>query len=134
MVHELKFKLKKKKRIGRGGKRGNYSGRGQKGQKARAGRNIKNQEKEKLLKLPKKRGWKFKAKEKPIPINLDILSKYFNENEIVSYSSLVEKGLIKQGEKVKILGRGYLNKKLIFDENLKLSRLAKEKIKKFLTQ
>lgn len=128
MVQDLKFKLKKKKRIGRGGKRGNYSGRGQKGQKSRAGRNIKDQEREKLLKLPKKRGWKFKAKEKPVPINLDVLNKYFQENEVVSYESLMQKGLIKKGEKVKILARGKLDKKLIFDDSLKLSKKAKIKI------
>ncbi|KPJ73361.1 50S ribosomal protein L15, partial [Parcubacteria bacterium DG_74_1] len=42
-LHEIKpiHKLKKSKRIGRGGKRGTYSGRGIKGQKSRAGRRFK---------------------------------------------------------------------------------------------
>lgn len=129
MAHEIKSKLKKKKRIGRGGKRGNYSGRGQKGQKARAGRNIKDQNLERILKIPKKRGWKFKPlSEKPTVINLDIIDKFFQENEIVSPITLAQKGLIKPNEKVKILGRGKLTKKLIF-ENLPLSRKAREKIK-----
>jgi len=40
--HQLKpiHKMKKRKRIGRGGKRGTYSGRGTKGQKSRAGRKL----------------------------------------------------------------------------------------------
>jgi large subunit ribosomal protein L15 len=129
MIHELKFKLKKKKRLGRGKRGGNYSGRGQKGQKSRAGRNIKDQNLEKILKLPKKRGWKFKSKkEKPKVINLDVLNKYFNDGEVVNEKSLIEKGLIKEGENYKILGRGKLTKKLKF-EGVKISQRALEKIK-----
>mgnify|MGYP000237318840 CR=1 FL=1 len=129
MIHELKFKIKKKKRKGRGRSRGNYSGRGQKGQKSRAGRNIKDQNLERILKLPKKRGWKFKSlKEKPKVINLDLLDKLFKEGEIVNENTLLEKNIIKKGEKYKILGRGKLSKKLIF-ENVNISKKALEKIK-----
>jgi len=42
-LHQLKpkNKLKKAKRIGRGGKRGTYSGKGIKGQRSRAGAKIR---------------------------------------------------------------------------------------------
>ena len=41
--HNLKrvHKVKRKKRVGRGGKKGDYSGRGIKGQKSRAGAKFK---------------------------------------------------------------------------------------------
>jgi large subunit ribosomal protein L15 len=65
-LHELKprHKLKKKKRVGRGGKRGTYSGRGQKGQLARAGRKLKPIVREIIKRYPKLRGYKFKARKK----------------------------------------------------------------------
>lgn len=57
-LHELqpKHKLKKQKRIGRGGKRGTYSGRGIKGQKSRAGRKLKPAIREFIKRYPKLRG------------------------------------------------------------------------------
>ena len=65
-LHELKpiHKLKRKKRIGRGGKRGTYSGRGIKGQKARAGRRLKPVIRDLIKRYPKLRGYKFKSKVK----------------------------------------------------------------------
>jgi len=53
-LHELKpiHKLKKQKRVGRGGKRGAYSGRGIKGQRARAGRKFKPIIRELIKKYP----------------------------------------------------------------------------------
>lgn len=57
-LHQLQplYKLKDKKRIGRGGKRGTYSGRGQKGQKARAGHKIRPALRDLIQRLPKLRG------------------------------------------------------------------------------
>src|SRR4030043_532865 len=51
-----KHKLKKKKRVGRGGKRGTYSGKGIKGQKSRAGRKMVPVIRELIKKYPKLRG------------------------------------------------------------------------------
>jgi large subunit ribosomal protein L15 len=61
-LHEIKptHKLKKRKRVGRGGKRGTYSGRGQKGQLSRAGRKLKPLIREIIKRYPKLRGYKFK--------------------------------------------------------------------------
>ncbi len=57
-LHTLQpiYKLKAKKRVGRGGSRGTYSGRGQKGQKARSGHKIRPAERDLIQRLPKLRG------------------------------------------------------------------------------
>lgn len=127
-------KKKKKKRFGRGNASGHgtYSGRGQKGQKARSG--GKRGMKIKALrnfwkKIPKIGGFKSK-KEKPAIINLEQIEKIFSENEEISPQSLFNKGLIKnQKEKIKILAKGKLSKKLIFKVHA-LSKSAEDAIKK----
>jgi len=122
-----------KKELEEEGKRGKYSGRGIKGQKSRAGKKLKPIIREILKKYPKLRGYRFKAKKEYEIINLDKIEKKFKEGEKVTPETLVEKGLIrKRGGKipeVKILGRGEITKKLIF-ENCLFSKSAKEKIEK----
>ncbi|MFZ8848391.1 MAG: uL15 family ribosomal protein [Minisyncoccia bacterium] len=136
LINQIRFRLKKKKRIGRGGKKGNYSGRGIKGQKARAGRKIRPAERDIILKLPKLRGIKFKPlKEKPYVVNLEDINEKFNENEIVNKETLVQKKVLKirksdKNPKIKILARGKLDKKLIFSSELLFSNKAKEEILK----
>lgn len=135
LVNLIKFKLKKKKRIGRGGKKGNYSGRGLKGQKSRAGRRIRPAERDIILKFPKLRGFKFKSiKAKPFVVNLDKIDKKFNEGERVDYQTLIERKIIKipkskKNIKIKILGKGNLDKKLIFSNKFLFSQSALKKIK-----
>jgi len=134
LINQIKFKLKKKKRIGRGGKKGNYSGRGIKGQKARAGRRIRPALRDVILKLPQLRGKDFKSKSKiEYVVNLEDINEKFEEGEIVNVESLVKKNLIKirksdKNKFVKILGNGNLTKKLIFSSELLFSNKAKEKI------
>jgi large subunit ribosomal protein L15 len=136
LINQIKFRLKKKKRIGRGGKKGNYSGRGIKGQKARAGRRIRPTERDIILKLPKLRGIKFKPlKEKPYVVNLEDINEKFNENEVVNKETLVQKKVLKirksdKNPKIKILAKGKLDKKLIFSSELLFSNKAKEEILK----
>jgi len=126
---------KKRKRVGRGNASGHgtYSTRGQKGQKSRAGvSGLKRLGfRDTLRRIPKKRGFK-----SPIPeyvgINLDKISKNFKNGEKVTVATLQKKGIIgkiyrKRG--VKILGRGELDKKVIF-QGLAYSKSAVEKIKK----
>lgn len=133
-VHEIKFRLKKSKRIGRGGKRGNYSGRGIKGQKARAGAKIKPGWREILLKFPKLRGsGNIKIEKKIVEVNLDLINKFFNENEIVNQENIIKKEIVSipkslSSFRIKILGRGKLTKKLVFSKDLLFSRRALEKI------
>ena len=135
-LHQLKpiHKPKKPKRIGRGGKKGDYSGRGIKGQKARAGAKLAPIIREIIKRYPKLRGYRFSPKKKKIVIlNLSVLEKKFKEGEIVSPKVLLKKGIIdKIGKKVpnvKILGKGKISKKLIF-QKVEISSGAKEKILK----
>lgn len=135
-LHQLspKHKLKKKKRIGRGGKRGTYSGRGIKGQRSRAGRKFAPAIRELIKRYPKLRGYRFKGQEKNLVIiNIEILEKRFENSEIITPKVLLNRKLIRRIKgktpKVKILGKGELTKKLII-ENCEVSKSAKEKIEK----
>ena len=127
-LHQIKpiHKLKKRKRISRGGKRGGYSGRGIKGQKSRAGAGIRPAIRDMMMKLPKQRGrakHAFKSLyEKPAFLNLVDVNKRFKEGDIVSPKTL-------NLSRVKILGKGEINKKLHF-QNILFSKSASEKIKK----
>jgi large subunit ribosomal protein L15 len=129
-LHQLKpeTKLKKKKRVGRGGKRGTYSGRGMKGQKSRAGHRIRPAERDLIQRLPKLRGFKFKSlKLKPVVINLNDLEKKIKGN-IINRQTLIQAGLIRKSDKqIKILGDGEV-KRAIRIEGLKVSKKAKRKI------
>ena len=143
-LHQLKpkHKLKKKKRVGRGGKRGTYSGRGMKGQKSRAGRKLAPVIRELIKKHPKLRGYKFKSKNsanggnqksKLIVLNLTTLEKKFNSGEKVAPDILLKKKLARKirGKmpEVKILAKGEITKKLVI-ENCQISKAAKEAIEK----
>lgn len=138
-IHQLKpiHKLKKKKRVARGGKRGGYSGRGNKGQKSRAGAKIRPAVRDLMMKFPKQRGrakHSFKSLSiKPTVLNLKDIEKKFKNGEIVNPKILLAKGLIslKKGAlpEVKILGSGEISKKLSF-QNVLLSEPARAKIEK----
>jgi len=136
-LHQIqpKNKLKKKKRVGRGGKRGTYSGRGVKGQKARAGHKLQPIIREIIKKYPKLRGYNFNPLQKrPLEIvNLSQIEVKFKEGEIVTPESLIKKKLIKKIKgripQVKILGDGEITKKIIIRQCL-ISKSAKEKVEK----
>lgn len=136
-LHNIKpnHKLKKSRRIARGGKRGGYSGRGIKGQKSRAGAGIRPAIRDLMMKLPKARGrakHAFKSLyEKPAIFNLTDINKRFKEGEVVSPKTL---GLARAPHnnklyagRVKILGGGEISKKLVFQDIL-LSKSARDKI------
>jgi len=97
---------RRKKRIARGGKRGTTSGRGQKGQKSRAGRRIRPQERDLIIRLPKRRGFKHKKiKEKPRVFNLVDLS---GLTGVIDIEKLKTAGKLPRrfSGQVKILGKG----------------------------
>jgi len=132
-IHQIKpkHKLKKKKRVGRGGKRGTYSGKGIKGQKSRAGRKMVPVIRELIKKYPKLRGYRAQNRAKDVAVvNLKDLDKNFKDSEIVNPKALLEKKLIRRIKgrtpKVKILGKGELSKKLII-EDCEMSENVKEK-------
>jgi large subunit ribosomal protein L15 len=137
-LHQLKpkHKLKRRKRVGRGGKRGTYSGRGLKGQRSRAGRKFKPAIRELIKRYPKLRGYKFKSLQparRPSVVNLETLEKKFKAGDRVTPAVLIERGVIRRIKgrlpKVKILGRGKLTKKLII-EGCQTSKQVKEEIEK----
>ena len=133
-LHDLQGKKKRGKRVGRGGKRGTFSGRGTKGQRARAGRRIRPQLRDVLMKIPKKRGYRFTAfRARPAVVNVSALERVFQNGEIVSPKTLVEKRVLakKSGAypSVKILGTGELTKSITV-EGCEVSASAKAKIEK----
>ena len=120
--------------VGRGGKRGKTSGRGTKGQKARAGRKIRPEMRDVIMRMPKRRGYRFKSRQtEVVPVNLEILEKIFSAGDTVDPSILIAKGIFSARggvtPRVKILSDGDLTKKLkIVGCNVSLK--AKEKIEK----
>ena len=135
-LHNLKptHKLKKKKRIGRGGKKGTYSGAGMKGQKSRAGRKMQPIIRELIKRYPKLRGYRQKTRERlESEVNLLTLEKSFKQGEKISPEILIKRKIIRKMKSripvVKILAKGELKKKLIV-EGCKVSKGAKEKIEK----
>ncbi|MBI2514994.1 50S ribosomal protein L15 [Candidatus Wolfebacteria bacterium] len=128
-LHQLKskYKNKSKKRIGRGGKRGTYSGRGLKGQKSRSGHRVRPAERDMIQRIPKLRGFKFKAKAKPVIVNIGDLAKCFNGDR-VNLEELTKAHIVKEGVKrVKILGEGEIKRALEIS-GLPISSGAKKKI------
>lgn len=114
-----KTKLRQKKRIGRGGKRGTFSGRGTKGLLARAGGKRRPEERDTLKRIPKLRGYRFKSfQDRPIVINFDVLEQKMKAGDLISPETLLKAGVIRKKKsrmpKVKILGRGIVDKKFTF--------------------
>lgn len=135
-IHQIKrtSKLKKDRRIGRGGKRGTTSGRGTKGQMARSGHKLRPEIRDMIKKLPKLRGYRFKSiQTKAVPVNLRDIEKVFEAGALITPEVLVEKELVnkKSGKvpAVKILAAGAVTKKMTFS-GLTISAAAKEKIEK----
>ncbi len=122
----ISVQTKNKKRPGRGisAGQGKTAGRGTKGQKSRSGFNIPNRHEggqtPLSMRLPKLPGFK-SLKKKAAIISLDQISKEFKDKEIVSLDALEKKGLIKTGEKAKILNNGKLTVKVTLGEGVKVS-------------
>jgi len=136
-LHELKPNegaTHKKKRVGRGigSGHGKTSTKGQKGQTSRSGDSklparFEGGQTPFIMRIPK-RGFKNPSKIEYEIVNLKALENKFNENEEVNPQTLKEKGLVKKGECVKILGDGQLTKKLTVKAHA-FSASAEEKIK-----
>lgn len=113
--------VKKRKRVGRGGKLGGTSGKGHKGQKARSGGFVRigfeGGQMPLFRRLPKRGFNNFNFQDDVVIVNLEQLEKAFESNELVTKEALLEKGLIKSCQKalLKILGTGKLSKKLTIE-------------------
>ena len=124
----------RKKIVGRGigSGVGKTSGRGHKGQKARSGGGARpgfeGGQMPLYRRLPK-RGFTNIFAKKYVAVNVEVLDK-FNDGDEVTAESLLEKGIIsKTLDGVKLLGRGEVTKKLTV-KVAKVSESAKEKIEK----
>ena len=124
----------RKKIVGRGigSGVGKTSGRGNKGQKARSGGGVRpgfeGGQMPLYRRLPK-RGFTNIFAKKYVAVNVEVLDK-FNDGDEVTAESLLEKGIIsKTLDGVKLLGRGEVTKKLTV-KVAKISESAKEKIEK----
>ena len=113
--------VKKRKRVGRGGKLGGTSGKGHKGQKARSGGFVRigfeGGQMPLFRRLPKRGFNNFNFRDDVVIVNLEQLEKAFESNSLVNKEALLEKGLIKSCQKalLKVLGTGKLSKKLMIE-------------------
>lgn len=127
MINLISVKSKTKKRVGRGisAGGGKTAGRGTKGQKSRSGHNIPRRfeggQTALSMRLPKLPGFKSVHK-KAIVLRLDVISENFKDGEVVSNETLVEKGLIKKSDKVKVLNTGKLTVKVTLGDGVKVSK------------
>jgi len=128
-LHELKKDLStvNRKRVGRGisAGGGKTAGRGTKGQNSRAGHNIPRKfeggQTPLAMRLHKLKGFKSLKADK-IVITLDDISKNFKAGETVSSVTLMEKGLLKKGQKAKVLNTGTLTVAVKLSEDVSSSK------------
>jgi large subunit ribosomal protein L15 len=134
-----KVVTKSKKRAGKGygsGKGGHTSGRGQKGQKSRNKMGVLfegiKMKKSLIKRLPLKRGkGKFRAKEKPLVVSLELLN-ILPSGSRVTIESLVKNSIVDQKDAeeygVKVLGNGEIKKKVTVE--VPISNSAAKKVEK----
>ena len=121
---------REKIRVGRGeaGRRGKTAGRGTKGLKAR--RNVRpgfeGGQTPLQVRIPKLRGFKPHNREEFTVVNVDSLG-MFGKSTTVSLARLHEKGLVRKRGKVKVLGRGEIDKALTVEAHA-FSASARQKI------
>ena len=125
---------KNRKRIGRGNSSGHgtTAGRGSNGQLSRSGggkgAGFEGGQTPLAMRLPKLPGFKNRNRVEYTPVNVERLDVYFNDGDVVTTESLIEKGIVKKHyELVKVLGGGELTKKLTVSVD-KVSESAKAKI------
>lgn len=122
-----------RKRVGRGGKTGTYSGRGMKGQKSRTGGGVRvgfeGGQTPLLMRMPKLKGFKNPNRVDYFPLNVGRLDELFKDGETVDAKTLVEKGLFKKAQPVKLLGQGDVKAKLTVNVDL-ASESAIKKVEK----
>jgi large subunit ribosomal protein L15 len=119
-----------KTRVGRGeGSKGKTAGRGTKGSKARntMGENFEGGQMPLHMRVPKLRGFKNPFRIEYQIVNLDKISALFPSGGTVGVADLVEKGAVRSGQPVKVLGNGDLSVAVQVSAHA-FSASAKEKI------
>lgn len=115
-LHTMSHPSNKKPRVRRGrgdAAAGSYSGRGIKGQKARSGVSGLREMalRRSIQQFPKNRGFKPRTN-KPEAVTIGEINNAFAEGSKVNPTTLKSKGLIKKADRVKILNKGILLKKI----------------------
>lgn len=134
-IHDLKpapGAKKAKTRVGRGeASKGKTAGRGTKGTGAR--KNVpeyfEGGSMPMHMRVPKLRGFKNPFRVEYQVVNLDRIEKHFPQGGSVDADALVEKGLVRAGYPVKVLGNGELTVKVDLKVD-KISASAKAKVEK----
>ena len=112
--------IKKSKRVGRGegSKKGGTSGKGHKGAQSRSGykkvRGFEGGQMPLNRRIPKF-GFKNINRKEYVPINLDLIQDLIKNKKLknkIELTNLIELGLIKKGDLVKVLGRGKIDDKI----------------------
>ncbi len=119
-----------KTRVGRGeGSKGKTAGRGTKGTGARKNtpENFEGGQMPMHMRLPKVKGFKNPFRTEYQVVNVARIAELFPAGGAVSVDDLVEKGLVRDGQLVKVLGNGDLQVALQITAD-KFSASAKEKI------
>ena len=121
----------RRKRVGRGdaGKGGKTAGRGTKGTGARGNvpAGFEGGQMPLIRRQPKKRGFNNPNKVVSAVINLRSLDEAFTAGDVVTTAVLRERGLVKRGRPVKVLGHGELTKALTVEVEA-VSATARTKI------
>lgn len=121
---------KAKTRVGRGeGSKGKTAGRGTKGTKARyqVPVGFEGGQVPIHMRLPKLKGFKNPFREEFQVVNVSRLGELFPDGGAVDVDALVEKGAVRKGEPVKVLGNGEISVAVQVTAN-KFSGSAKSKI------
>jgi len=124
---------KSSKRVGRGPSSGSgkTAGRGTKGQKSRTGGNIPTHfeggQTPLIKRIPKKKGFRAPKRSKIFIINLHHINQFLDEDNNLTISLLTEKGYLKKGELVKLLGSAKFTDKIDVTVN-KISQSARKNI------
>ena len=127
-----KGSTKTSKRVGRGhGSQGKTSGKGHKGQRSRSGRSVsrwfEGGQTPLKLRVPK-RGFKNHFRKIYDIIKIEDLSK-FDDGQTISIENLISSGLVSGKNKIKLLGNGDLDRKLVVHVNA-ATKSAIEKVEK----
>ncbi|HEX3784668.1 MAG TPA: 50S ribosomal protein L15 [Pseudonocardiaceae bacterium] len=96
-------------RVGRGeGSKGKTAGRGTKGTKARKNvpASFEGGQMPIHMRLPKLKGFKNRFRVEYQPVNLGDIARVFPDGGTIGVDELVEKGLVRKGRLVKVLGNG----------------------------
>ncbi|OXM74010.1 MULTISPECIES: 50S ribosomal protein L15 [Amycolatopsis] len=122
---------REKIRVGRGeGSKGKTAGRGTKGTKARKNvpAGFEGGQMPIHMRLPKLRGFKNRFRTEYQPVNVGDIARVFPDGGDVTKEQLVERGLVRKNQLVKVLGNGDLNGVKLNVTADKFSSSAKEKL------